>query len=143
MEPSPVVWLVVILAVASTSWVRQASADDLTVRLTGLRNETGQMLVGLHSSAGSFPSRWQRAFAVRRVPVGSPVTFEGIPAGRYAVIAVHDEDGDGAMTKTFIGLPVEGFGTSNNPTFFGPPRFGPAVFDLRGSSTIDVRIVYF
>ena len=130
-------------AIASAGWVGRAAADDLTVRVTGLRNDSGVVLIGLHGSAAGFPNRWEQALAVQRVPPGRMVTFEGVPPGRYAVIAVHDEDGDGVMTKTFLGLPVEGFGTSNNPTFFGPPRFGPAVFELRGSSAIDVKIVYF
>jgi uncharacterized protein (DUF2141 family) len=47
------------------------------------------------------------------------------------------------MTKTFIGLPMEGFGSSNNPAVFGPPRFPAAAFDLRDSAEITIRLVYF
>jgi uncharacterized protein (DUF2141 family) len=124
---------------------REASAADLTVEVAGLRSAAGQVLIALHNSSASFPSRWARAAAVKRVPAVSGVTvrFENVPPGRYAVIAVHDEDGDGEMTKTLIGLPVEGFGTSNNPSFFGPPRFSSSAFDLTGDAAISIRIVYF
>lgn len=122
-----------------------ARAADLNVAVSGLRNQNGQVLIALHDNSASFPNKWTRALAVKRVPSqqGAAVTFENVAPGRYAVIAVHDEDGNGEMTKTLIGLPVEGFGASNNPSFFGPPRFGSAVFDLREDASLSVRIVYF
>jgi uncharacterized protein (DUF2141 family) len=80
-------------------------AADLTVAVSGLRNQTGQVLVALHDAKASFPNNWSRAVSVKRVVAqdGTGVRFENLPAGRYAVIAVHDEDGNGEMTKTFIG----------------------------------------
>lgn len=122
-----------------------ALAADLTVAVSGLRNQKGQVLIALHDDSASFPNKWKRALAVKRVPArdGADATFENVAPGRYAVIAVHDEDGNGEMTKTLIGLPVEGFGASNNPSFFGPPRFGSAVFDLREDASLSVRMVYF
>lgn len=126
--------------------VAPAAAADITVQVTGLRNQAGGVIVALHDSVRSFPSRWEGALSVRRATAGPgpiAITFENVPDGRYAVIAVHDEDGDGKMSKSFIGLPQEGFGTSNNPSFFGPPRFSSAVVDIRGSTTIRIQMVYF
>lgn len=122
-----------------------ALAAELTVAVSGLRNQNGQALIALHDNSANFPNKWERALAVKRLPArdGAAATFENVAPGRYAVIVVHDEDGNGEMTKTFVGLPVEGFGTSNNPSFFGPPRFGPAVFDLLEDTSLSVRIVYF
>jgi uncharacterized protein (DUF2141 family) len=124
---------------------RSVLAADLIVAVSGLRNQNGQVLIALHDTNASFPNKWSLAVAVKRVAAqdGAGVRFENLVPGRYALIAVHDEDGNGEMTKTFIGLPVEGFGTSNNPSFFGPPRFGAAVFELRDSVSLSVRIVYF
>ncbi len=125
--------------------VTPVRAADLTVTVLGLRSEKGEVLIALHDDGATFPNKWSRATAVKRTVAqdGTGVRFEGLAPGRYAVIAVHDEDGNGEMTKTFIGLPVEGFGTSNNPSFFGPPRFGAAVFDLRDSTSLSIRMVYF
>lgn len=146
MRKARSVWPIWIVAAAlGGAGAGDAAAADLTVEVKGLRNAGGQVLIALHQSAAGFPSRWNRALAVKRLPAsqsGVAARFEGVMPGRYAVIAVHDEDGDGLMTKTFIGLPVEGFGTSNNPDFFGPPRFSPAAFDVSGDAVISVRIVY-
>lgn len=136
---------VALLLAAALPGATGALAAELTVAVSGLRNQNGQALIALHGDSASFPNKWKRALAVKRVPArdGAVATFENVAPGRYAVIVVHDEDGNGEMTKTFIGLPVEGFGTSNNPSFFGPPRFGPAVFDLREDGALSIRVVYF
>ncbi len=54
-----------------------------------------------------------------------------MPAGRYAVIAYHDEDGNGRLNLRFGMIPVEGYGLSNDPEVAGPPRFQDAAFELR------------
>ena len=46
------------------------------------------------------------------------------------------------MTKNFIGFPREGFGASNNPRIFGPPRFAQALFAFTGDTALRVRMVY-
>ena len=127
-------------------WAGPAAAADLTVEVEGLARSAGQVLVALHNNSDSFPSGWSEAVAVERVPASGPVVvvrFRNLPPGPYALIAVHDEDGDGNMTKTWLGLPTEGFGTSNNPTFYGPPRYGAARFEVTGDATLVIRIVYF
>jgi uncharacterized protein (DUF2141 family) len=126
-------------------WASQAVAADLSVEVEGLAGSAGQVLVALHSSSDSFPSGWSEAVAVERAPASRPVVvvrFRNVPPGRYAVMAVHDADGNGRMTKTWVGLPLEGFGASNNPGAFGPPRFREAAFDFTGDRTLVIRLVY-
>jgi uncharacterized protein (DUF2141 family) len=126
-------------------WVSQAAAADLSVEVEGLAGSAGQVLVALHNSSDSFPSGWSEAVAVERVPASGPVAvvrFRNVPPGRYAVMAVHDADGNGRMTKTWVGLPLEGFGASNNPGAFGPPRFRQAAFDFTADRTLVIRLVY-
>ena len=122
-----------------------ALADTIEVRVEGLRSSQGQILIALHDTPSSFPSRWSAALATQRLPAGQRplvVTFRGVAPGSYALIAVHDEDGDGQMTKSPIGFPREGFGTSNNPSFLGPPRFRPALFAHQGPARLTLRMVY-
>ena len=52
--------------------------------------------------------------------------FHGLPAGRYAVRAFHDEDGDGDLGMD-QGYPLEGYATSNASGRFDDPDFDEAV----------------
>ena len=121
------------------------AAAPVTILVTGLRGAGGQVVVALHATSASFPSRFAEAFSVHRAPAAAPETVLRLPApppGRYALLALHDEDGDGAMTKTLLGLPREGYGAPGGVTRFGPPRFGPAVRDITGGETLVIPIWY-
>lgn len=136
-----------ILAVLSgVAMAAPVSAARLEVRIEGLRNNAGEVRIALHSPETDFPDGWSTAVAVKAVPptgARESVVFENVSPGPYALIAIHDEDGDGRMTKTWLGLPLEGFGTSNNPTFYGPPRYRAARIDVTGDATLVIRMVYF
>lgn len=146
MRPHALSLMAIVIALcAAALGASRAAANTLDVTVEGLRSSRGQVLIGLHATASSFPSRWAEAVAVIRLPADlrpSVATFQDVPPGRYALVVVHDEDGDGEMSKTFIGFPREGFGASNNPTFLGPPRFGSASFALEGPMRTTIRIVY-
>lgn len=121
------------------------SAETLSVVVDGVRSSRGSVLIAVHDQATSFPSRWQDAVKVSRVPAGrSPVSasFSGLRKGRYAVVILHDEDGNGEMTTKPSGFPAEGFGTSNNPAFLGPPTFEPAAVEVSGSVRISITLRY-
>ena len=65
--------------------------------------------------------------------------------GAYAISVYHDADSDGRFDQSFIGLPKEGYGFSNNPsTLVGPPSFRAARFVVReGDVQIIIRLSYF
>ena len=58
------------------------------------------------------------------------VTFENIKPGDYAIIALHDLNGNQSMDFEANGMPKESFGTSNNPRSFGPPMYDDAKFNV-------------
>lgn len=54
-----------------------------------------------------------------------------LPAGRYAIVAWQDTDGDGKLTRSRFGGSSEPHGYSRDARGrFGPPRFEDAAFDL-------------
>jgi uncharacterized protein (DUF2141 family) len=69
--------------------------------------------------------------------------FTGVPAGRYALSVVHDENANRKL-DTFAGIPTEGFGFSRNPVVrFGPPRFDKVSIELAaGFARTSVRMQY-
>lgn len=73
------------------------------------------------------------------------VIARGIPAGRYAVQAFHDENANGNVDRALFGIPKEGVGFSNDARIrLGPPKFTDAVFVFDGQSkAITLKMRYF
>lgn len=118
---------------------------DVTVEVSGLRGAQGRVLVALHDDRQAFPSRWDHAVAFTSIAagVGSVTATLRLPRpGRFALIVVHDEDGDGRMKKNALGLPREGFATGRNATELAFPFFEPAVRDWTMGTRAIVRVLY-
>jgi uncharacterized protein (DUF2141 family) len=127
-----------LLALAAT----QASAAELTVNITDLRTREGALLVAVVDSAAAWDDSRQAIARQRVVPDGDALTlrFPGLADGAYAVQVMHDENGNGKLDANFLGMPVEGYGFSNNPQVMRRPTYDEARFELAGDASIDVRL---
>lgn len=107
---------------------------SVKVTLNGLNKATGQILYSLYRSADGFPDQPHKAFRMGSVSVQTTqplVVIESLPAGKYALAVIHDENGNGRLDKNKLGIPVEPIGFSNNVMgAFGPPKFHRAQFNL-------------
>jgi uncharacterized protein (DUF2141 family) len=72
-------------------------------------------------------------------------TIDGMPAGTYAAQVYFDENDNDELDRSFIGIPEEGVGFSNNPSFtFRAPSFADTAFRYDGvSGSISVRLRYY
>jgi uncharacterized protein (DUF2141 family) len=72
-------------------------------------------------------------------------TIDGMPAGTYAAQVYFDENDNDELDRSFIGIPEEGVGFSNNPSFtFRAPSFADTAFLYDGvSGSISVRLRYY
>lgn len=122
-----------------------ALAGDLTVTLMGITHDKGKVRVGLYDHSETFRKE-DRAFAFKdgpALPGRISVTFTDVPAGRYAVMAYHDEDGNGRLDRFLGMIPTEGYALSNNPEVTGPPAFDECAFDIPTEGrTIEVNVKY-
>lgn len=120
---------------------------DLELRITGLRNDDGQVLAALFSSPQGFPDHIDKAAKVVTGPIAGGkaiIRLKQIQYGTYALGVLHDEDSDGDLKTNFIGMPLEGYGTSNNvKSFWGPPSFEKTKFQVQGDVTVlEIRMNY-
>lgn len=110
-----------------------ALATELTVEITGMEGAEGQVMVALYDEA-SFLKKPLKGLRLK--PDGKTVsgTFGEVPPGVYAVIAFHDENGNGKLDKNLIGIPTERLGYSNNAKgLMGPASFADAKVDVNGA----------
>ena len=91
-------------------------------------SDRGKVLVLVFDQEDGFPDQVEKAikkFAI--IPKNGKVEIEltDLPPGEYAFTVLHDEDNNEVMSTSFLGLPTEKYGFSNNPRiYFSPPSFG-------------------
>lgn len=135
-----------VLAATTTS-ARADLKGNLTIEVAGLQNHRGLLCLKVFSGTKGFPNSNDSAvkrqcFKITASPM--TVTFTDLNMGGYAVAVFHDANGDRQLNRNSLGMPIEGYGFSRNPTTrTGPPQFSDAVFMLAGSSTsITIRMHY-
>lgn len=128
---------------ATTCAAAQVHAADLSVTVVGARSAQGLVLAALYDGAETFLKPGKHA-AVQMAPAmtdGAKLIFRNLPAGRYALTAFHDENGNGKLDFNLTGSPVEAVGFSNDA--FGTataPAFDKAMVDLKGDAAITIRL---
>lgn len=140
-------WITALLITLSLLFgMAPTHKEELTITVTidGLRNENGYVAVALHNGDTEFPGGEGFMNEYVEAKKGSiEVVFKKVPAGEYAIAVLHDENGDEEMSFNEYGMPLEGFGFSNEAKAeAGPPEFGEASFDVSENSDQYVEIVY-
>ncbi|MBD2775699.1 DUF2141 domain-containing protein [Iningainema sp. BLCCT55] len=143
-----VLLLSIIANLMIASHTNAVSSNSLTVTVSGLRNQKGQICLSLFSEGQGFPNQSGRAIEARCLKAGEApvaVTFSNLQLGSYAVAVIHDVNEDGTLNSGFFGIPKEGFGFSRNPKIrTGPPKFKDAAIFVAGQSTnIQIQLKYF
>lgn len=118
-----------ILLLSLAGWIRSAAGEapelqpSALARIEGIalnvRDHTGGLGCRLFASEVGFPQEASAAIAVVGVPLATSeagCTFEGLAAGTYALVMLHDENGNRTLDTNFFGMPIEGYGVSNNVT---------------------------
>lgn len=109
------------------------------VRILNIRNGSGTIDCALFDAPKGFPTEVLRSamrVMVMKVPDSEArCDFEAIPPGTYALVVLHDENMNGKLDKSWLGIPKEGYGFSNGITDFSrSPSFSDAAFAYDGQS---------
>ena len=112
---------------ASADCTGRPSSTKLYVNVQRVRSSKGLIAVTLYADIRSKFLAKRGSLYVGRVSATAPTTRACIyvPApGIYGLVVYHDENANRKFDRSFIGLPAEGAGFSNNPsTFLGLPNF--------------------
>ena len=133
-------------AVWSAPGAREEPLCALDVHETGFRNDAGTAGTMVFAS----PQGWPENVGKTIVHGGSPITSHQadltfhVPAGRYSVVVLHDENSNMRLDRNVFGIPKEGFGFSNNPrVLFSAPSFQSAEIPITCPKTaVQIRLIY-
>ena len=115
MRISLIIFIILIALAASITMVAQESRVTLTIKM--VHQQVGMVLLSVYSDPSQYayePGIW---FEIPKSSTkDSTIVFEfDLPKpGRYALAVLDDENSNGELDRNFLGLPVEGFGFSNN-----------------------------
>lgn len=123
------------------------TAPAIVILARQARNDRGHIRSGVYASREHFTQAGHEV-ATCVAPVSGGVSrcrVEGLPAGRYAIGLMHDEDDDGHFDQGIFGIPEEGYGFSRDASGgLGAPSFESAAFDYDGlrDRVITIRVRY-
>lgn len=117
-----------------------ADAVTVTVNVGEAKTSEGQVVVLLFAGAEGFPDNPEQAFRSASAPLrgGTASVDLEVPAGRYAIVAFHDADGNGHIKTNVRGGPHGGVAASNWDG--GRPRFARSAIDVSENATTTVNL---
>lgn len=130
------------LLAAALVWPGAVLAAEIQVTVAPVAHDKGAVKVALYASPETFRKE-DKALAVQSQPARPgelQFTFSGLVEGRYAVVAYHDENGNGQLDRFLGMIPTEGWGLSNNPEVSGPPQFDPSAFAVTEAQPTHISI---
>ena len=135
---------VLVLTHLPTVVFAQTSCPGIHVKILNIRNSTGTVDCALFESPEGFPTEVLRSatnvMVIKVRHTQARCDFEDIPPGKYALAVIHDENMNGKLDTTGLGLPTEGYGFSNDVKgLFGAPAFSAASFAYDGRN-LDLTI---
>jgi uncharacterized protein (DUF2141 family) len=116
------------------------SATVLKVTLKGINKQQGTVAVKVVDSPEAYAGQADPVATQQLQPAGASLELHfDVPAGRYAVMVMHDENDNGKLDSNALGIPTEAYGFSNNVRVMRKPTFDETAFEL-GEAGADLQI---
>jgi uncharacterized protein (DUF2141 family) len=134
-------------APAAASPAANEGKCSLIIHVTGFRNTKGLLGAELFTSSAGWPEDVSKSFRHEHFPIqGDHATarFDHIPAGKYGVVVLHDENENQKLDRNVLLVPKEGFGFANNPNVLltAPPIEKATIPVACPQTTTEIHLIY-
>jgi len=139
----PVLCCSLFVLLGQYSAAQTTKTGKLTVKVTGIRNAEGNIRIAFRTGENMIVN--SKVVEIDPKTLTAEVEFDSLPEGTYGVAVMHDENKNEKLDFDNVGMPLEGYGHSNNPAKRpGPPSFDETKFALatQGSS-IEIALIYW
>jgi len=119
------------------------NTGKLTVKITGIRSADGNIRVAVRTDENTIAAA--QIAAIDPKTLTAEAVFDNLAPGDYGIAVFHDENKNEKLDFNEVGMPVEGYGHSNNPAKrAGPPDFNETRFAFSGpGTTITINLIYW
>lgn len=129
-------FIVIILFISPLS---SFSQHTLTVDISGIRNNTGNILYELFDQN-------KKSLIVDSNNITNNkcvIVLDNLKPGKYGFNYIHDENKNKKLDTKMLFIPKEGFGYSNNvDAKFGPPAFEKWIFEVKENTKLHLKVTY-
>ncbi len=136
--------LICSLALLAQSAVAQtAKTGKLIVKIAGIHSADGNIRVAVRTDENTIAAA--QIATIDPNTLTAEAVFENLPEGDYGIAVIHDENKNEKLDFNEFGMPLEGYGHSNNPAKRqGPPDFNETKFVFSApSTTITINLIYW
>lgn len=112
----------------------------LSIEISELKSNEGQVHLELSNEDEKQVAGVSESISDHRCVIH----IKDLKPGKYSFKYFHDANGNKELDTSWLGIPKEGFGFSNNPGIsFGPPSSEKILFELKESTVIKCIPKYF
>ncbi|MGW9686718.1 DUF2141 domain-containing protein [Flagellimonas sp. 2504JD1-5] len=108
--------------------------NTIEVSIDNVLSDDGKVLVSLHTENTFMKGPGIQNLESNIENGKVSFTFQNVPEGTYAIMALHDANGNKRMDFESNGMPKESYGLSGNDMSYGPPNFETAKFKVEGEN---------
>ncbi|MDX1445743.1 DUF2141 domain-containing protein [Lishizhenia sp.] len=124
-------------------FLQSANVVTLTVKVKGVPNEQGNVMVGVYNEADNFshPTKVYKSKIVKakKGEVSLTISFE--KGEKVALALYHDENANKVLDKNMFGVPTEVYGFSNDARgTFSAPSFEEAEIVMDANKAVEVTL---
>lgn len=132
-----------LLAPGGSVTAQSAAKCTITVKVTGIHGTDGNVKVNLWSDPATVAQ--SRVAEIDAKTMTATAAFENMAPGTYSVSVIHDLNNNGKLDFNEMGMPVEGYGHSNNPAQrMGPPNFEETKFTVnQPARSVEIKLIYW
>ena len=121
------------------SYAQNDTGSDIVLTIENVLTDGGQVHAVLHTAETFMQSEGIDFVTVEGKKGEMSMSFKGVEPGTYAIIILHDLNGNSRMDFDNNGMPLESYGMSGNDMHMGPPSFEAAKFEVTDKD-LDLKV---
>ncbi|MBV6644014.1 MAG: DUF2141 domain-containing protein [Cyclobacteriaceae bacterium] len=115
--------------------------SEARIQLT-FPDDEGKVNIAFYAAKDLFLKEASHTLSVSISDTNMSVDLESVPDGWYAVAVFQDKNENSELDKTFVGIPKEPYGFSNNARgLFGPPSFEKCLVHVKSGCVIEISLL--
>lgn len=130
---------ILLAAISTFSYGQSDDGVTVTVVMNKLVNNEGTAAASLYNEATFMKTAPLDTKSEKIENKTVTVQFTNVKPGEYAIVTLHDMNGNNRMDFEANGMPKEAYGTSGEGAGFGPPQWGASKFTV-GAEDVTIAI---